>query len=70
MSLLIRHGTILTMNDAFEVIDGDLSIRDGRIAAVGHAGDAPHDRVIEADGALVMPGLIQTHLHLWPTTSC
>ncbi len=67
MSLLIRHGTILTMNDAFEVIEGDVSIRDGRIAAVGRVGDAPHDRVIDAAGALVMPGLIQTHLHLCQT---
>ena len=67
MSLLIRHGTILTMNDAFEVIEGDVSIRDGRIAAIGSCGDAPHDRVVDADGALVMPGLIQTHLHLCQT---
>ncbi len=28
------------MNDAFEVIEGDVSIRDGRIAALGHVADA------------------------------
>ena len=67
MSLLIRNGTILTMNDAFEVIEGDVSIRDGRIVQVGRVDDAAHDRVIDAAGALVMPGLIQTHLHLCQT---
>ena len=67
MSLLIRNGTILTMSDAFEVVEGDVSIRDGRIAGVGRCDDAPHDHVIDAAGALVMPGLIQTHLHLCQT---
>src|SRR5687767_9709553 len=67
MSLLIRHGTILTMNDALDVIEGDVSIRNGRIAAVGCCDDTPHDRVVDAAGALVMPGLIQTHVHLCQT---
>ena len=35
MSVLIRNGLILTMNDAFEIIEGDLSIRHGTIAAIG-----------------------------------
>jgi 5-methylthioadenosine/S-adenosylhomocysteine deaminase len=67
MSLLIRNGTILTMNDAFEVIEGDVSIREGHITGVGRSAEAPHDRVIDAAGALVLPGLIQTHVHLCQT---
>jgi len=67
MSLLIRNGTIVTMNDAFEVIEGDVSIRDGHIVGVGRCADGPHDRVIDAAGALVLPGLIQTHVHLCQT---
>jgi 5-methylthioadenosine/S-adenosylhomocysteine deaminase len=67
MSLLIRNGTILTMNDAFEVVEGDVSIRNAHIAGVGRCADSPHDRVIDAAGALVLPGLIQTHLHLCQT---
>ena len=35
MSLLIRGGIVLTMNDRFDVVEGDVSIRDGRIAAIG-----------------------------------
>ena len=55
------------MNDQFEVVHGDVSIRDGRIAAVGRVPNAPHDRVIDAEGDYVLPGLIQTHIHLCQT---
>src|SRR4051812_24265788 len=67
MSLLIRGGTIVTMNDRWDVIEGDLSIRDGRIAAIGPNLAGAHDRIVEARGGYVLPGLIQTHLHLCQT---
>src|SRR6185295_13718229 len=67
MSLLIRGGTILTMNDRFDVVDGDVSIRDGRIAAIAAGIADPHDRVIDARGGYVLPGFIQTHIHLCQT---
>jgi 5-methylthioadenosine/S-adenosylhomocysteine deaminase len=67
MSLLIRGGTILTMNDRFDVVEGDVSIRDGRIAAIGSSIAGAHDRVIDARGGYVLPGLIQTHIHLCQT---
>lgn len=67
-SLLVRGATILTMNDAFEVIEGDVLVRHGRIVTVGAvpAGEAV-DRVIEARGAYLLPGFIQTHVHLCQT---
>jgi cytosine/adenosine deaminase-related metal-dependent hydrolase len=55
------------MNDEFDVVEGDVSIRDGRIAAVGPSITEPHDRVIAARGGYVLPGLIQTHVHLCQT---
>src|SRR5258706_191251 len=67
MSLLIRGGLVVTMNDAFEVLEGDVSIRDGRIAAIASNIAAPHDRVVDARGGYVLPGLIQTHIHLCQT---
>src|SRR3954452_4026385 len=67
MSLLIRGGTIVTMNDRWDVIEGDVSIRDGRIAAIGPNLAGAHDRIVEARGGYVLPGLIQTHLHLCQT---
>lgn len=67
-SLLIRGARIVTMNDAFDVIDGDLLVRDGRIAAVGQAAASERvDRIIEARGAFLVPGFIQTHIHLCQT---
>ena len=67
MSILIRGGVVITMNDRFDIVQGDVSIRDGRIAAVSPANAEPHDRIIDARGGYVLPGLIQTHIHLCQT---
>src|SRR3984957_11001781 len=66
-SLLIRGGVVITMNDRFDVVEGDISIRDGRIAAVAPTVPGPHDHAIDARGGYVLPGLIQTHIHLCQT---
>ena len=56
------------MNDAFDIVSGDVSIRDGRIAAVGAVDESVrHDRVIDAGGGYVLPGFVQTHVHLCQT---
>lgn len=67
MSLLLRNACVVTMNDRLEVVQGDVSIRDGRIAAIGQVPDARHDRTIDCEGDYVLPGLIQTHIHLCQT---
>ncbi|HEX2444494.1 MAG TPA: 5'-deoxyadenosine deaminase [Vicinamibacterales bacterium] len=67
-TLLVRNATILTMNDAFDIVDGDVSVRDGVITAVGgDADDGRHDTEIDARGGFLLPGLIQTHVHLCQT---
>jgi 5-methylthioadenosine/S-adenosylhomocysteine deaminase len=67
-SLLIRNATIVTMNDGFEVVDGDVLVRDGRIARVGSVpSDESVDRTIDGSGAYLLPGFIQTHIHLCQT---
>jgi 5-methylthioadenosine/S-adenosylhomocysteine deaminase len=55
------------MNDRFEIVSGDVSIRDQRIAAIAPAIAGPHDRIVEARGGYVLPGFIQTHIHLCQT---
>jgi 5-methylthioadenosine/S-adenosylhomocysteine deaminase len=55
------------MNDALDVVEGAVSIRDGRIAAIGAEPDARHDAVIDAAGDYLLPGFVQTHIHLCQT---
>ncbi|NML77045.1 dihydropyrimidinase [Rhizobium sp. S-51] len=58
--LLIRGGTCVTAADTFRA---DVAIRAGRIVATGEdLGSA--DKVIDAPGLLVMPGGIDSHVHL------
>lgn len=60
-SLLIQNGTVLDPSRVFER-RADVLIRDGKIAAVGvDLGSA--DRVIDATGWFVTPGLIDIHVH-------
>ncbi|HEX9366907.1 MAG TPA: amidohydrolase family protein, partial [Vicinamibacterales bacterium] len=55
------------MNDALDIVEGSVSVRDGRIAAVGAEPSERHDTVIDAGGAYLLPGFIQTHIHLCQT---
>ena len=66
-SLLFRNATILTMDDSFTVVDGSVSVRDGRIAAVGQFEETAHDTVVDARGGYLLPGFVQTHVHLCQT---
>jgi 5-methylthioadenosine/S-adenosylhomocysteine deaminase len=66
-STLIRNATILTMNDRMDVVSGAVSVRDGRIAAVGAEPSATHDVSIDASGHFLLPGFVQTHIHLCQT---
>jgi 5-methylthioadenosine/S-adenosylhomocysteine deaminase len=66
-SVLLRNATILAMDDRLTVSEGSVSVRDGLIAAVGAVADTPHDTVIDARGGYLLPGFIQTHVHLCQT---
>jgi len=66
MSILIKNATIVTMNDKRDVITGNLLIEENKIAALGDV-QGTADVVIDASGKVVIPGLIQTHVHLCQT---
>ena len=55
------------MNDALDIVEGAVSVRDGRIVSVGPEPAERHDTVIDAGGAYLLPGFIQTHVHLCQT---
>jgi 5-methylthioadenosine/S-adenosylhomocysteine deaminase len=67
LSILLRDATILTMNDALDVVEGSVAVSDGRIMSVGAEPARAFDRVIDAHGAYLLPGFIQTHVHLCQT---
>jgi 5-methylthioadenosine/S-adenosylhomocysteine deaminase len=66
-SILIKGGTVLTMDEKNSIVRGDLLIRDGRIVGVGAEIDETVNDVIEAKGCAVLPGFVQTHIHLCQT---
>src|SRR5688572_3792303 len=65
--LLISGGTVLSMDPSIGILKGgDVLVRDGSIVAVSADPiEAPSAEVIAADGMIVMPGLIETHFHMW-----
>jgi 8-oxoguanine deaminase len=70
-SLLIRHARLLVTMDAQrrEIVDGAVFARDGVIEAVGPSAELPPgaDEVIDARDQVVIPGLVNTHHHMFQT---
>ncbi|MDP4299878.1 8-oxoguanine deaminase [Leptothrix discophora] len=68
-TLLIRHATLLVTMDAQrrEIPDGAVFIRDHVIEQVGPSDQLPAqaDEVIDARGQVVIPGLVNTHHHMY-----
>ena len=67
--LLLRGGTILTLDAEASVHpDTDLLLEDGRIAALGRGLAVPEQgRILDLCGHLILPGLVQGHIHLGQT---
>ena len=64
VDLIVRGGRVVTATDDFEAA---VAITGGRIAAIApEALLPPADRVIDAGGKIVFPGLIDCHLHVGP----
>src|ERR1700674_713814 len=66
-SILIKGGRVVTMDENDSIVRGDLLIRDGRIAGIGGDDSTNVDEVIDAQGCVILPGFVQTHLHLCQT---
>ncbi len=64
--LLVRGGTLLSMTEKSVPVQQDLLIRDGRIVGVGEFPDTGVE-VLNASSCVVLPGLIQSHVHLCQT---
>jgi len=65
---LIRNGTVLTLEEGSTPQAVDILVEGDRIAAIGPNLEAGDDAtVIDADGMIVMPGLVNAHIHTWQT---
>jgi 5-methylthioadenosine/S-adenosylhomocysteine deaminase len=67
--VVLRHGTVLTMDDRRTVLtDADVLVVGERIEAIGPKLDVPDGTVeVDASGGIVMPGMVDTHRHMWQT---
>ena len=63
MIKVIKNGTIITMENK-DIIKGDIVIENNIIKDIVSNYNGPYDELINAKGNIVMPGLINTHVHL------
>ena len=67
--LVFRGGTILTIDPQHRVVSGDVACIDGAIVHIGGT-YTPHTRdfqIVDCAGCIVMPGLVQAHVHTCQT---
>ena len=64
--LLIKGGSIVSMDAAIKDLpQGDVLVDNGRIAAIAPMLAADNAEIIDARGMIVLPGLINAHVHTW-----
>jgi len=67
-SILIKDGYVITMNENSDNIHADILIDDNKIKKIeANIASDEADEVINAKDKIVIPGLIQTHVHLCQT---
>jgi cytosine/adenosine deaminase-related metal-dependent hydrolase len=67
-NFVIRNAHVMTMDPGTgDIVGGDVHVRDGVIAAIGQYLEAPGSNTIKGEGTIVLPGLVETHWHMWNT---
>lgn len=68
MKTLFKNATVITMDPALGTLHGgDLLVDGAAIADVGYGLSSPDAHLIECHGAIVLPGLVNAHMHTWQT---
>lgn len=64
---IIKGGSVITVDPSLGNIEGtDIHVKDGVIVAIGaNLPEVPGAEVIDASRMIVMPGMIDTHFHIW-----
>jgi dihydropyrimidinase len=61
MDLIIKNGIIINANESYKA---DIAVKDGKIACIGQNLTMDADKVVDAEGKLVLPGALDVHTHL------
>jgi 5-methylthioadenosine/S-adenosylhomocysteine deaminase len=65
---LIQGGSVVSLDPTVGTLRrADVHVRDGRIVAVAAGLDAPEAERLDASRMIVMPGLVDSHFHMWST---
>jgi 5-methylthioadenosine/S-adenosylhomocysteine deaminase len=62
--IIIKNGLVVTMNNKREIINSDILIVDNKISEISKDINVKDAKIIDASGKIIIPGLIQTHIHL------
>ncbi len=62
--MLVSDATVLAGRALDPVTEAAVALANGRIVAVGDTGAAPGDTVVDASGLLLIPGFIDSHVHI------
>ena len=63
--ILLRGAYVITMGPGGDLPRADVLVRGGEIAAIGPALTAGDAEIVDAAGQILMPGLVDTHTHIW-----
>ena len=65
---VVRGAYVMTMDPALgDIPGGDVHVKNGEIIAVGKAIQAPNASILDGQRMIVLPGLVETHWHMWNT---
>jgi 5-methylthioadenosine/S-adenosylhomocysteine deaminase len=63
--ILIKNAIVMSMDPAIGDVEGDVLVDGDKIVQIARGINAPNAAVVDGTGRLVMPGLVNAHIHTW-----
>ncbi|MTI54482.1 metallo-dependent hydrolase [Geosporobacter ferrireducens] len=67
MDIIIKNGRVIDPCNKIDKV-ADIAVKDGKIAGIGSFGNMEGEKILDAKGCIVTPGLIDYHVHIYPLT--